>query len=79
MASPCFMNKHMKAYNWNTISVNEYVEPGPDGWMHFSTYYLTPELRLKTDLLNVQLENPEKGTFQVRNFKLEVFERKVRH
>jgi hypothetical protein len=79
LLSFCMMNKREEVYYWNYLVLTEKWHPDQNGWSAFSFFCLTPEPRLTSDKINVQLENPEHGRFMVRNFNLEAFERKVQH
>ena len=68
------MERKEGAYGYFARQIKSDLEK--NGWRTFSISYLTPNIRDKEDRLKTFVWNKEKIDFEIRDLKIEVFERK---
>ena len=61
-------------YRYLTNPIVPKQELKQDDWFMFNQYYLTPEIRLKTDEFKTYVWNPKIQKFKYKNLKIDIFE-----
>lgn len=77
--APSFLTMTMerKEGNYGYFAPGIKIDSLQNEWIHFQTDFLTPEIRNTKDDFKCYLWNQGKNQFEIKNVRLEVFERKI--